>query len=140
VSAAVRRPLRSARALGAGFLAIVALSLATDELFHRLDVYPPWGEPMRETGDNLLALGYRCVYGVLGSWIAARLAPYAPMRHAVGLGWIGLPFAVLGVIAALRLDLGPVWYPVALLLTVLPCAWLGGALHGGERAEATAEA
>jgi hypothetical protein len=24
---------------------------------------------------------------------------------------------------------GPAWYPIALVLTTMPCAWLGGALH-----------
>ena len=110
----------------AGFVSIVVLSVGTDQLFHVLDVYPPWGEPMNETSDNLLALSYRCAYGVLGSFIAARLAPYAPMRHAIGLGVIGLPFSAAGMVAAIRMELGPAWYPVALFLTVLPCAWLGG--------------
>jgi hypothetical protein len=46
---------------------------------HVLEVYPPWGLPMHDTGDNLLALAY------------------------------------------------PSWF--ALVLTALPCAWLGGVLH-----------
>ena len=124
-----RQPLRSAGALLLGFVSIVVLSLATDQLFHALDVYPPWGEPMNEPGDNLLALTYRCVYGVLGSFIAARFAPRAAMRHALALGVIGLPLSAAGMSAAIRMDLGPIWYPVALFLTVLPCAWLGGVLY-----------
>jgi hypothetical protein len=24
---------------------------------------------------------------------------------------------------------GPLWYPIALAVTGLPCAWLGGVLH-----------
>jgi hypothetical protein len=27
------------------------------------------------------------------------------------------------------MDVGPAWYPIALGLTTLPCAWLGGALY-----------
>src|SRR5512134_1497548 len=80
-------------ALLVGFLAVVALSLGTDQLFHVLGVYPPWGEPMRDAGDNILALTYRCIYAVLGSWIAARLASEAPMRHAIALGVIGFALA-----------------------------------------------
>lgn len=136
---ATRRPrqvLRSAGALLLGFVAIVVLSLATDQTFHALDVYPPWGEPMTEPGQNLLALSYRCVYGVLGSFIAARFAPYAPMRHALALGVIGLPLSAAGMVAAIHMDLGPIGYPVALFLTVLPCAWLGGLLHRARMSEA----
>jgi hypothetical protein len=120
---------RSTAAVLAGFFAVVVLSLGTDEVLHLLKVYPPWGQPMYDPGLNLLALSYRIVYSILGSYIAARLAPSNPMGHALILGVIGLPLSALGVIAAMRMHLGPVWYPVALMLTTLPCAWLGGALH-----------
>ena len=137
-----RRLLRSAAALFLGFLAIVVLSLGTDQVLHVLGVYPPWGEPMRETGLNLLALAYRCVYGVLGSYLAARLAPHAPMRHTMILGAVGLLLSTLGAIAAISMaDLGPIWYPVALVLTAIPCAWLGGLfylrLHGDHGTDST---
>lgn len=132
IALAERRPRRfwsSALALLAGFVVVIALSLGTDQLFHSLGVYPPWGEPMRETSDNLLALAYRCVYAVLGSYIAARLAPRHPMRHALILGAIGFVLSILGAIGAIVIDLGPIWYPIALVLTALPCAWLGGLLY-----------
>jgi hypothetical protein len=124
-----RRIPQSIGAILAGFVAVVVLSLGTDQVFHSLKVYPPWHQPMHEPGLNLLALSYRTVYAVLGSYIAARLAPRNPMRHALVLGVIGLPLSVAGAIAAIKLDLGPAWYPIALALTTLPCAWLGGALH-----------
>lgn len=124
-----RRLWASAGALLAGFLVVVVLSIGTDQLFHSLGVYPPWGEPMRETSDNLLALTYRCIYAVLGSYIAARLAPRRPMVHAMMLGAIGFALSVLGAFGAIAVDLGPIWFPVALVLTALPCAWLGGFIH-----------
>jgi len=75
-----RRLGRSAVALLAGLVTVIALSLATDQLLHMLGVYPPWGEPMH---------------------------------------------------AAIALNLGPAWYPIALVVTALPCGWLGGVLHRG---------
>jgi hypothetical protein len=27
------------------------------------------------------------------------------------------------------LNLGPAWLPIAIVLSALPCTWLGGALH-----------
>jgi hypothetical protein len=120
---------RSALAVLAGFVTVVALSLGTDQLFHVLDVYPPWGEPMRAPGLNLLALGYRTVYAVLGSYVTARLAPRSPLRHALVVGAIGLVLGTLGALATIPMDLGPAWYPIAIAATALPCAWLGGALH-----------
>lgn len=124
-----RRLWRSAGAIFLGFVAVVVLSLGTDQVMHMLNVYPPWGQPMNDTGDNLLALAYRCVYGVLGSYIAARFAPHNPMRHALILGVIGFVLSLAGAITAINLNLGPSWYPILLVLTALPCAWLGGVLH-----------
>jgi ABC-type xylose transport system permease subunit len=52
------------------------------------------------------------------------------MRHALILGGIGFVLSTLGAIIAITMaDLGPAWYPIALALTALPCAWVGGALH-----------
>ena len=120
---------RSTGAVVAGFVAIVALSLGTDEVLHVLKVYPPWGQPM--TGRLFaLATAYRIVYTVAGGYLTARLAPHAPVRHAFILGLVGLVPGVAGVgVAIAKPELGPLWYPVALVLTGLPCAWLGGVLY-----------
>jgi hypothetical protein len=125
-----RRLLRSTMAVLLGFIAVVVLSLGTDELLHVLKVYPPWNQPMFDPRLNLLALSYRIVYTILGSYITARRAPHAPMRHAWILGIIGFVFGTAGVIATIPMKLGPPWYPIAIAVTALPCAWLGGALHG----------
>lgn len=124
-----RRLWRSAAAVFLGFLVVAILSLGTDQVLHVLQVYPPWDQPMNETGDNLLALTYRIVYGILGGYITARFAPHAPMRHALIGGAIGFVLSSLGVLAAINLKLGPIWYPILLALTALPCSWLGGVLH-----------
>jgi hypothetical protein len=131
----IRRLLRSAGAVLAGFVVVAVLSLATDQLFHTLDVYPPWGQPMHEPGLNLLALSYRIVYGILGGYITARLAPHSPMRHALIGGGIGFVVSGLGAVAAMRLDLGPSWYPIALALTTVPCAWLGARWYESRRVQ-----
>jgi hypothetical protein len=126
-----RRRLRSATAIFLGFVAVVVLSLGTDQIMHVLGVYPPWEEPMHDTGLLVLALSYRMIYTVIGGLIAAWLAPDAPMRHAVILGLIGLVPGGAGVIAAAAMDLGPLWYPIAIALTGLPCCCLGGVLRVG---------
>jgi hypothetical protein len=124
-----RRLWRTAAAVLLGLFVIFVLSLVTDQVLHMLEVYPPWGQPMYDTNDNLLALAYRVVYAVIGCYIAARLAPRNPMHHALALGVVGFVLSLAGAIAAIQMDLGPIWYPIALVLTALPCAWLGGALH-----------
>jgi len=124
-----RNALRSIAAFLAGLVAVIVLSLGTDQVLHALEIYPPWGQPMDDAGLCLLALAYRSVYAVIGSYTAAKLAPRNPMRHALALGVVGLVLSTAGAIATIPMKLGPDWYPIALVLTTLPCAWLGGVLH-----------
>jgi len=94
-----------------------------------LQVYPPWNQPMWDPRLNLLALSYRLPIGVLGSYLTARFAPHSPMRHV----WIGAAIGFLlssaGVVASVKMQMGPVWYPIALALSVFPTAWLAGVLY-----------
>ena len=119
-------PLRSVAAIVVGFLAVVVLSLGTDEVLHILKVYPPWGDPMPQPGLNALAISYRIVFTIFGSYLAARIAPRNPMRHAMILGLIGTVFGTAGAVATIPMHLGPAWYPIAIAATALPCAWIGG--------------
>jgi hypothetical protein len=124
-----RRIGRSIAAVVAGILVVFVLSLGTDQLLHVFQVYPPWGQPMHDPALNALALSYRLVYGVVGGYVAAALAPRNPVRHAVILGIIGFALSAFGAIGAIAMEAGPAWYPIALALTALPCAWLGGVLY-----------
>jgi hypothetical protein len=124
-----RRLGRSTLAVLVGFVAVAGLSLATDQVLHVLEVYPPWGQPMYDAGLNLLALSYRCVYTVLGGYLTATLAPRNPMRHVLILGAIGFVLSLAGAISTASMNFGPVWYPVALVITAFPCVWLGGLIH-----------
>lgn len=126
-----RRLGRSIAAVVIGFVVVAVLSLATDQLLHVLEVYPPWGQPMHDPALNALALAYRIVYSIFGCWLTARLAPRRPMLHAMIVGAIGFVLSAAGAIVTVtQFELGPAWYPIALALTALPCAWLGGKLPG----------
>jgi drug/metabolite transporter (DMT)-like permease len=122
-----RRRGRSAVALVTGLLVGVILSLGTDQILHVLKIYPPWGQTM---SDELfmLATAYRVVYTVLGSYIAARLAPARPMWHAMVLGVVGLVVSVAGAVATWNTQppIGPHWYALLIAAISIPCAWLGG--------------
>jgi len=120
---------RSIGAVLLGLVAVFVLSLGIDQVLHSLGVYPPPGQPMHDAGLNLLALSYRIVIAVVGCYLAARFAPRSPMRHAMVLGVIGFALSLVGAIATIPMNLGPAWYPTALVVTALPCAWLGGVLH-----------
>jgi len=114
-------------AVFAGLLAIFILSLATDALLHATGVYPPWGQPM---SNNLfaLALAYRTIYGIAGGYLTARLAPDRPISHALSLGLVGLIICIIGTVGTWNRgpEFGPHWYPIALIITAIPCAWIGG--------------
>jgi hypothetical protein len=121
--------VRSIAAVFLGILAVFVLSLGVDQILHVLDVYPPWGQPMYSFGLNLLALAYRIPFNIAGGYIAARLAPHSPLKHALIYGWIGFGLSLVGVAGAVVIGgLGPLWYPVLLALSALPCAWIGGRL------------
>jgi len=85
-----RQLLQSVAAVLAGLLATVIPSIATDAALHATDVFPPVGEPM-SNALFVLALSYRIIYGIVGGYVAARLAPGRPMAHALSLGTIGRP-------------------------------------------------
>ena len=116
-----------------GFLAIAVLSHATDSALRAAGVFSALGLPMT-SGAFAVATAYRSAFGVLGCFIAARFAAQRPMRNAMGLGAVGFMLSTLGVAAAAhRPELGPLWYPLALALLTLPCAWLGGKLGSRSR-------
>jgi hypothetical protein len=124
-----RRLGRSVAAIFFGFLTVFALSLGTDQILHMLNVYPPWGQPMYDTGLYLLALAYRSVYTVIGGYVTAKLAPHSPMRHVWILAGLGTVVAIAGAVATIPMKLGPAWYPIVLAIISVPCVWLGGVLY-----------
>ena len=125
---------RSIGAVVAGMVLGAVLSLGTDVVLHALHVFPPWNQP---AGDGPLALAtvYRIVYSVLGCYVTGRLAPGRPMMHAMVLGAIGVVVSTAGAIATWNrtAEFGPHWYPVALIVVSLPCAWAGGRIAASAR-------
>jgi hypothetical protein len=111
----------------AGLIFIFVTHTGTDAVMHALGVFPPAGQPMFDTGPLLLASAYRGVYSVIGCYIAARLAPRNPMRHALILGGIGVALSTAGAVALW--DYGPAWYPLSLIALSMPYAWMGGRLY-----------
>lgn len=118
--------LRSIGAVFAGLIFIFTTHTGTDAVMHGIGVFPPAGQPMFDTGQLLLASLYRGIYSVIGCYLAARLAPHHPMRHALILGGIGVLLSTAGAIALW--DYGPAWYPLSLIALSLPYAWMGGKL------------
>ena len=134
--------VRSIVAVVVGFLVIGALAFGTGRL-----VQATWPARADAAGTPtttlmmLVQLLYVGVYATFGCWLAGRLAPSRPMRHALVVGVLGL---ALNVPSALVLrDTAPAWYLAAGVLTTMLWAWLGGRIaerQGSSRRPATAVA
>ena len=118
---------RSIWSLVAGFLFVFFASVAADALFHALGIFPTLGQYIADK-PLLLATAYRVVFGVMGSYLTARLAPHSPMLHAMIGGAIGLVVATIGAMVTWNRNLGPHWYPIVLIFFALPQSWLGAKL------------
>lgn len=117
--------LKSIGAILAGFVLVVIISILTDIILMQtglmklpLDLNPVWF--------IILVVFYRSLYATIGSYLTAKLSPDNPMRHAMIGGIIGFAVAIIGAIA--EWDKPPHWYPISLIITALPSAWLGGQL------------
>jgi len=127
-AAAPRRSFgRSIGAVGVGTVVGILLTLGTDAAFYGLGVLPKAGVPPT-TNALILATIYRCVYAVVGSYVIALMAPNRPMMHALVGGLLGVLASTVGAVATWNKgpEFGAHWYPIALSLTAIPCAWLGG--------------
>ena len=120
--------LKSIGAVLAGLIFIVFTHTAVDKVLEGLGIFPPPEQGLHITWMLVLALAYRTLLSIVGCYLTARLAPSRPMLHSLVLGFIGIIGAVAGTFAAISQNLSPGWYPIALVLVTLPCAWLGGRL------------
>jgi len=109
-------------------LTAIVLSIGTDLGLHAVGLTPSLGQPMSDRW-LMLATTYRTIYGVIASYIVARLAPHRPMQHALIGGFMGLVASVAGAVATWNSGLGPHWYPLSLIVLSLPPAWVGGKLR-----------
>lgn len=121
--------LRAVGALVSGLFTIVALSHGTDAVLRGAGLFPEQGQPMSDTL-FLLAASYRTLYGVLGCYLSARLAPQRPQAFALGLGCFGFIVSLIGALATWNAgpECGPRWYALALAATAIPAGWLGARL------------
>jgi hypothetical protein len=126
---------RSVLAVFGGLAANAALSTATDLLLVAAAVFPPLSEFGHPNSFSalllLLALAYRTVFGVLGCYVTARLAPTRPMAHSLALGTIGFTIGVIGAVATWGTWTS--WYSLAIIAVTLPSAWLGARIHERRR-------
>lgn len=90
-------------------------------------LFPGWDQKLNDLHAAVASV-YRVLTGIMGGYIAARLAPSKPMTHALILGFIGVVISSLGAI--FMGGMGPAWYSIGLIVVSLPCSWLGAMLYG----------
>jgi len=120
----MKNTLKSTGAVVSGLVALTILSLATDTVLQKAGAMKT--EPFAENPVWLIMaiIIYRTVFIAAGAYLAARLAPARPMKHAVILGIICTALSIAGLI--MMWDIPPRWYPVSLILLTMPAVWLGG--------------
>ena len=121
---------KSIAAVFAGAIVGIVLSVGTDAAMRAIGIFPHDNQPMSNALFALATL-YRTIYGVLGAYVTAWLAPHRPMMHALVLGALGMVASTAGAIAMWSKlpAMGPKWYPLLLIALALPPAWLGGKLR-----------
>jgi len=120
--------VRSVLAVLAGIVTVVALSEGIDFLVVKLGLLSFSGPEL--TVPFAIATVYRSIAAVAGGFVTAKLAPSKAMMHVIVLGAIGTVLALAGVLA--NLSMPNLWYPIALVVTALPCTWLGGRVAGSK--------
>ncbi len=127
--------MKSFLAVLAGLAFTVVVATVLDLVMDAMGVFGNEVSDM-STSDFLLAFSYRLLSAIGAGWITARLAPSRPMYYAVLLGAIGTAIALVGLIFAWAMSpaLGPLWYSLLLVVSAIPCTWLGGKLAGSRSA------
>jgi hypothetical protein len=120
--------LKSIGAILAGLIFIGITHNLVDYILESLGIFTPKTQKFDTTWMVVTATIYRTLLSIAGCFVTGIFAPSRPMLHAMILGVIGLVLSTVAAIVTIPLDWGPAWYPIALVLVTLPCAWLGGKL------------
>ena len=120
--------LKSIGAVLAGLIFIFVTHSGVDFILESLGIFTPPTERFDTPWMVVTATIYRTILSIAGCFLTGFLAPSRPMLHAMVLGFIGLALSTAAAIVFIPMDLGPAWYPIALVALTLPCAWIGGKL------------
>ncbi len=120
--------LKSIGAVLAGLIFIFVTHSGVDLLLESLGIFTPTTQRFETPWMLVTATIYRTLLSIAGCFMTGLLAPSRPMLHALILGFIGLALSTAFAVILIPMDLGPAWYPIALAVLAVPCAWVGGTL------------
>ena len=120
--------LKSIGAVLAGLIFIFLTHSGVDLILETLGIFTPTTQRFDTPWMLVTAMTYRTILSIAGCFVTGILAPSRPMLHALVLGFIGLALTTAGAVVLIPMDLGPAWYPIALAVVSVPCAWIGGML------------
>ena len=120
--------LKSIGAVLAGLVFIFITHSGVDLILESLGIFSPTTQRFETPWMLAAAMTYRTVLSIGGCFVTGILAPSRPMLHALLLGFIGLALSTAAAVVLIPMDLGPAWYPIALAVLAVPCAWVGGLL------------
>ena len=120
--------LKSIGAVLAGLIFIFLTHSGVDLILETLGIFTPTTQRFDTPWMLVTAMTYRTILSIAGCFVTGILAPSRPMLHALVLGFIGLALTTAGAVVLIPMDLGPAWYPIALAVVSVPCAWIGGVL------------
>lgn len=122
-----RTIFKSIGAILAGFVLGAVLSVGTDFILDKLGIMSM--ENFRQTPFFiiLVVIIYRFTFNVTGCYLAARLAPNKPMKHAIIMGIIGTVISLAGSISMWESAIP--FYNISIIVMSMPSAWLGGYLY-----------
>lgn len=122
----MKTTFKSIGAIVAGFVSTAIVSVITDFILEKTGIMKTDPFDSNPVWLIVIVIFYRTIYNTGGCYLAARLAPSKPMKHAIILGIIGFVLTIVGTIVMWHLP--PHWYPITLDILALPAAWLGGFL------------
>jgi hypothetical protein len=120
--------LKSIGAVIAGLVFIFVTHSGVDFILESLGIFTPPSQRFDTPWMLVAATTYRTLLSIAGCFVTGILAPSRPLLHSLVLGLIGLALSTAAAVVTIPMDIGPAWYPIALAVVAVPCAWIGGAL------------
>ena len=121
--------LKGIGAIVVSIIFIFVTHSGTDLILEKLGIFTPPNVPFDTPWMLVTATLYRSSFTFAAGYLVAAIAPKPKMRYVIILGVIGTLLGLAGVWVVYNYQLGPMWYPIALMVLGFPCTYFGGKLR-----------